>query len=1174
MRPWTGASPCLIVFIAASMVLGALLVLPAPSALASNARATPSVPAPASVPPLAPASPLGRSPLAPSLAPIVDRLMPRIETDPIPMTHYPLAWGPDHTPPGAPMPAAPAGLAPAQFASTWSQNGSYPLVDGSCFGRWSAGGQWAYANGCYGHDEPGLEPFSNLPGSGGNVTWNVSLPIDRSPTQNQSDVYTAIWFGMNLNDPFGYDGQCFLELQLYPDTNGNYQQQDGVWSAFAVAWQIELSNGFEDPCFAKPLEREHSTQPIVFNQGDRLNVTMTGWIGSPYGENITVLDLSTGQSAFLNLYNKHLGLPLDPAYLANNIDDALPWSPGGDLPVSFAFESGHTYTGASNDTYGGCNSGVPPPNPLNPSTPCPSYNPQSWANDTLVPWHFYPTVFFNAKSRATASQIGFIQDFGGIAWIDPLSLGSCVGRDGSAWCSYPWYSYLGSANAFTFGATDFAGTTEDFGEYNQYATALEGDSSGLGYFAVNNFTAPTPGGGTLTLSITGTGSVRFLDRTVTASTTFTHVPAGSYSISAEAAAGGYFVRYSSTGSVHLDAAVTSWSSFSLTGSGGISVRFAATPPSTVAVVFHDSGGHGSVAVDPGFVIPISGIDNGLPGVGFALQISVPSTTVANGATAHLLPGIYSFQAYPRPGYNFLGWTSSAGVYLFTPGTNYTWANITAGGTVTARYGATTQLATVFLLAAPSTGGTITFNGTTYASGTSLTVPVGTYLVRANPKPSYHFDIWSTLWSGTMTNFSRSSLLQLQNGTTPVVAVFANDPTLTLASSGPGAIWLDGSPASGTVSVPQVGVDSVLALAAAPAFGYQFADWTVSSGAALSVDQTLHPFTTLTVVHSGTLTAHFVRVAHHFAVTFSPGSGSIAFGDVPLLTSSTTVGGVTAGAYPIHPIAPPGSRFAGWTTTGRVTVRTVYVPNAVGEWVATYRLLTQGIGTVAASFVGTTFPVTFVDPDSPSGGVATITGGGGTVTLAGGRTAEFPPGWYNATVAGGVVASVRWWATSNLTVASPTTRTTALYVGGSGTLYALAVSAPVLHSIVAHPSSPHRLSAFSVEVTVFGGSAPFLYSVRPGAGVPVGAVTCSGSPVSSSRNVSSVSCTADRVGTFTLDVSVTDVRGSAVSGSIHVTVVHARALPHLTSRAGNRDLSSAPAAVWTPVAARSIPVGRT
>jgi hypothetical protein len=225
-------------------------------------------------------------------------------------------------------------------------------------------------------------------------------------------------------------------------------------------------------------------------------------------------------------------------------------------------------------------------------------------------------------------------------------------------------------------------------------------------------------------------------------------------------------------------------------------------------------------------------------------------------------------------------------------------------------------------------------------------------------------------------------------------------------------------------------------------------------------------------------------------------------------------------------------------------------------------------------VGTTFPVTFVDPDSPSGGVATVTGGGGTVTLAGGRTADFAPGWYNATISGGIVASARWWATSNLTVGSPTMRTTSLYIGGSGTLYALAVSAPVLHSIVAHPSSPHRLSAFSVEVTIFGGSAPFLYSVRPGASVPVGAVTCAGSPVSSSRNVSSVSCTADRVGTFTLDVSVTDVRGSEVSGSIHVTILHALALPHLTSLAGNGGPSSAPVAVWTNVAGRSIALGRT
>ena len=169
-----------------------------------------------------------------------------------------------------------------------------------------------------------------------------------------------------------------------------------------------------------------------------------------------MVDTTLGVTSHLRLYNHRLNYPLNPAYLENNVDDALPWSPGGDFPVAFAFESGHTTDDPENDTFGGCNSGLPPPNPLNPSTPCGSYNPKDWAMDTKVPWHFYPTTFFNSHATQSAVQYGFEQDFGASAWIDGLSYGNCTGRDGSAYCSYPWYSFDASANAFEFGATDAA----------------------------------------------------------------------------------------------------------------------------------------------------------------------------------------------------------------------------------------------------------------------------------------------------------------------------------------------------------------------------------------------------------------------------------------------------------------------------------------------------------------------------------------------------------------------------------------------------------------------------------------------------------------------------------------------------------------------------------------------
>ncbi len=584
-------------------------------------------------------------------------------------------------------------------------------------GRWPTGGESAYAGGCIGHDEPAINPFSDLPGSGGKISWTGSLPVDGSPTHNQSDLYIAIWFGMKLYDPFGYNGQCFLELQMYPDTNGAGLPQVGKWSAFAVAWQIELSNWFEDPCFAEPLS-ESGGHPLQMNAGDHLYVNMTGWLGSPFGENITLKDTTAGAHSFLNLYNTSLHYPLDPAYVADNMQDSLPWSPGGDFPAAFAFESGHTVNDRGNDTFGGCNSGVPPPTPFNPSTPCGSYNPKDWVTDTSVPWHFYPVAFFNQATRQTARQYGFEQDFGATAWIDGVSFGTCTGRDGSAHCSYPWYSYAGGIHAFEFGATDYTGTTRDFGQYNEYDADLQPDSSGLNFYLVRNFTVDTSPGDALTLAVDGAGTVHFLSDGLTSTRTLSHLPTGAYSISAVPSAGEYFEGYTSSGHVRVDASGTAWNSLYLSGDATVTARFGSIPPPTTSLTFHDVGGSGYVTVVPGFAFHLNALyPPAGPGFGLAPVFPSSATNIGNGGVLHVTPGVYSLQANPSPGSNFTGWSSSAGVYVFTPESNYTWVNVTtSAATLTAHYHHTNLLATVWLDSYPSQGGTITFGPFTYHSG--------------------------------------------------------------------------------------------------------------------------------------------------------------------------------------------------------------------------------------------------------------------------------------------------------------------------------------------------------------------------------------------------------------------------------------------------------------------------
>jgi hypothetical protein len=98
-----------------------------------------------------------------------------------------------------------------------------------------------------GHDEPSNTFYSNVPGSGNNVRWQLRLPTDPSPTNpNQAGKSftfqnnTAFWFGMALCDTQSYPeqistcpadsdknvldpsisprhaGTAFTELQFYP----------------------------------------------------------------------------------------------------------------------------------------------------------------------------------------------------------------------------------------------------------------------------------------------------------------------------------------------------------------------------------------------------------------------------------------------------------------------------------------------------------------------------------------------------------------------------------------------------------------------------------------------------------------------------------------------------------------------------------------------------------------------------------------------------------------------------------------------------------------------------------------------------------------------------------------------------------------------------------------------
>jgi hypothetical protein len=99
-------------------------------------------------------------------------------------------------------------------------------------------------------EDPVIEFYSDQNGSGGNFSWDVTLPVDRNGTANQSDLYEAAEFAMTVTAPSAWLGECLLQLQLYPDASWYGSGRDnGNWIGMLIGWQVQATTGAEDPCF-------------------------------------------------------------------------------------------------------------------------------------------------------------------------------------------------------------------------------------------------------------------------------------------------------------------------------------------------------------------------------------------------------------------------------------------------------------------------------------------------------------------------------------------------------------------------------------------------------------------------------------------------------------------------------------------------------------------------------------------------------------------------------------------------------------------------------------------------------------------------------------------------------------------------------------------------------------
>ena len=677
-----------------------------PAAPPPLSRGTPAVPvAPSGVV----STTTTTNPLGPEVLPGTTVQLPVIHASNVPQSWAGLRLpGGGYQPPGILPAAVPAGAGWSGSGGSYASNGSGVHCVG--FGP-SPSTNAQYPADCIGHDEPSIDFYSNLPGSGGNISWNVTLPVSRNASAEQADLYIAIWFGMTLNDPDAWEQACFLELQFYPDSTWANTALDlngtatNNWIAAAFAWQLVLGSGagnlLENPCFLQPLYANGATSGNSFfnmHGGDHLSLVFNGWPGDPTGETIAVTDLTQHTATSMTLYNgtcanyqEWFGFaacggnyPLDPAYVSNSYQGSMPWSPTTVYPAAFAFEVGHSGSPQYPNLglFGGCYPGW---THVYGTTYCPTYNPSSWLNDTAQPWEIGLPTFYNSATSEQPAQVAFNQDLGGeafsngTAWSNfaysydyglPSFGCSPSTYTGSEHCSYPWYSYYCSIHAFEFGATDYPGVSDDFGKWQQYTRSwTTGPEAGIqGGLMPTNFSIPTCGGPSYSLTVGSqnptNGSVYFLSTDYAAPTTVDGLGAGTYAVHALPAAGQSFQGWVTAGGVSVSQPRSPWTTVDLSGSGTLTATFSAAAPTPVTVYFNDSMAGGEISLTPGFT------------EAFQPQIG----DLANGTAELLAPGTYSIQAIPPAGSATAGaifshFTISVGGNVSTPYWPFAWLTI-------------------------------------------------------------------------------------------------------------------------------------------------------------------------------------------------------------------------------------------------------------------------------------------------------------------------------------------------------------------------------------------------------------------------------------------------------------------------------------------------------------------
>ncbi len=1087
------------VSVTALLVVAAVLVgLPSASTTVASPDAPgPTAPASASTASVAstavstagePASPL--SDAVPSVA--AGLVTPHVVALDLPGPH-PAAWGSADLPPGMP------GLTGAAAPGSSDPPTPCYAVNPSSFG------QSILPGGCVGHDEPTIGFYSISPGSGANVTWNGTLPTDVSATQNQSDLYATAFFGLVASDPDAWLGQCYVELQLYPDFSWAAPSTStaGVWSGAVVGWQVDPTSGDVDTCFYEPLSLNGLPSDGYFqmNQGDSFSFVASGWTTDPAGETFSLTDLTSGNATSATLYNATAGVALDPAYSTNSVSGSLLWSTGGQLPLSFGFEIGRAGnpSGVANNTYNGCNPGPNAPTPNNHAVPCDSYNPVAWINDTLTPWSLSLPTFFNAGGRSVPSQVDLASSVGGDTVITNESAGSCNNRLGSAFCTYPWFGYSCSPAGYTFGATDYASESNDFGQGAQFPTTATLNLLGLPTYLPAANSQPSCGAANYTVSVglsgaTG-GSVAFLSQTFTSGGSVSDVVAGDYAITATPPTGAGFLGWTVSGSVALVGPTTSPSTtLRVAGAGSVIADFTASPELTT-VFFNSTTAGSSVIVAPG---PEFGNQTGF------------STVLAGQSTA-LAPGLYGIQAGPASGSVFSSFTVTAGsaaAVLAARDEPVTWLTVTgAGGTATVTVAYASTMSGVSVLLTGNGNGTVSLNGQSFPYSPSTgesqgTVPLapGTFAAVATPALGWVFVAWSFTPGTVLTDFNASTNVTFPAGVATLTATFAAAVTVfvTPALDGDAAVGL-GSPVANNTTLFLVRGE--YDLNAVPNGYFGFSHWAASNVKSLWILKTTYPITHVWVNESGSLTVSYVSVLN-VSITFhnTPATaGSIEFNYQSYPGATATNASLGVGEYLLVPQPAAGYTFSHWNVSDP--------PLSLVSGILT---VSGGGGVVTANYLPAGYPITFVGGIGTNAARAVVNG----VTVASGQSAIVPSGTYPLSIQLAPDTSfLKWISTGKVTIQDRSSGTTNITVAGAGVLSAL-IAPFAITGLTATPP----FADVGVPVTfaaIVGGTTPSTFVWH---GLPTGCTPANENPIS---------CTPTVAGSYSVYVTGSGILGIPV-----------------------------------------------